>query len=221
MQYRGSTSEPAVAGEAIMPKTDSTADAKSKPASAATDEVQAQEDEDFSALSREDKALKAERIVKDHVLLAMAAGCVPSPGFDVAAGFGVQLTMLARLSNLYGVPYTRNIAKGSILSLLTSVGGIGMAGVVGISAIKIIPWIGTTIGMVAMPATMGALTFALGKVFSEHFASGGTFLNFNPKAWATYFRSMFKRGKEVASEAAAKAKATIKGKTGEAAAAAA
>lgn len=203
-----------------MPKSDPTADSKTKAQSPAADEQVAQ-DEDFAGLSPEEKALKAERIVKDHVLLAMAAGCVPSPGFDVAAGFGVQLTMLARLSKLYDVPYSRNVAKGSILSLLTSVGGIGMAGVVGISAIKIIPWIGTTLGMVAMPATMGALTFALGKVFTEHFASGGTFLNFNPKAWVTYFRAMFKRGKEVASDVAAKAKTKIKGKTTEAEAAAA
>ncbi len=200
-----------------MPKADTNADAKTKAsaaddAAAAAAAAEAEDDEDFSSLSAEEKALKAERIIKDHVLMAMAGGFVPTPGLDVAFGFGVQLTMLARLSKLYGVPYSRNIAKGSMMSLITSVGGLGMAGALGMSAVKFIPVIGTTLGMVTMPVTMGALTFALGKVFGQHFAEGGDFLNFNPKAWGTYFGTMFRRGKEVAGAAASKVKSKVKGK---------
>jgi hypothetical protein len=38
------------------------------------------------------------------------------------------------------------------------------------------------VGVLAMPALAGASTYAVGKVFELHFASGGTFLNFNPKS---------------------------------------
>lgn len=167
-------------------------------------------------MTPEERAAKAERIIKDHILLSGAAGFVPSPGFDIVAGFGVQLAMLARLSKLYGVPYSKNLAKNSILPLLTSLGGVGAARVIGVSAVKIIPFIGTALGAVAMPATMGALTYGLGKVFAEHFSQGGTFLDFNPKAWGGYFKTAFSRGKEVASKVTDK----VTGKSKDAAASA-
>lgn len=174
----------------------------------ATDSVVASEP-DEPAMTAEEKADKAERIIKDHILLSGAAGFVPSPGFDIVAGFGVQLAMLARLSKLYGVPYSKNLAKNSILPLLTSIGGVGAARVLGVSAVKVIPFVGSLLGAVAMPATMGALTYGLGKVFAEHFSQGGTFLDFNPKAWRGYFKSAYSKGKEVASKVTGKAKDAV------------
>lgn len=164
------------------------------------------DDAEAVEMTAEQRQEKADSIIKDHILLSAAAGVVPSPGFDLVAGFGVQMAMLARLSKLYGVPYSKNVAKGSVMSLLASLGGLGAAGVIGISAIKTIPFVGSAIGMISMPITMGALTYALGKVFSEHFASGGTFLDFNPKSWTGYFKSAFERGKDVAATATAKVK---------------
>lgn len=166
------------------------------------------DDVDTAEMTVEQRQEKADSIVKDHILLGAAAGVMPSPGFDLVAGFGVQMAMLARLSKLYDVPYSKNVAKGVVMSLLASLGGLGAAGVIGISAIKLIPFVGSAVGMISMPITMGALTYALGKVFSEHFASGGTFLDFNPKSWTSYFKSVFERGKDVAVAAAAKVTST-------------
>ncbi len=56
----------------------------------------------------------AEKIVQDHVLLATAAGFVPAPGIDLAAGFAVQAALLGRLSKLYGVSYSENVGKGVV-----------------------------------------------------------------------------------------------------------
>jgi uncharacterized protein (DUF697 family) len=174
-----------------------------KPQSA---EVEVTAEADAAEMTPEQKADKAERIIKDHILLSGAAGFVPSPGFDLVAGYGVQLAMLARLSKLYGVPYSKNIAKGTIVPLLTSVGGIGAARILGASAVKVIPIVGSLLGAVSMPVTMGALTYGLGKVFAEHFSQGGTFLDFNAKSWGPYFKNAFNRGKDVASELKAKTK---------------
>lgn len=148
----------------------------------------------------------AERIVQDHVLLATAAGFIPGPGIDLAAGFAVQAALLGRLSKLYGVSYSENVGKGVVMSLASSLGGLG-AGMIGSSVIKLVPLVGTVAGSIGLPVTMGAFTYALGKVFIAHFESGGTFIDFNPKAYGEYFRTMFKRGKTVASDVSDEAKA--------------
>lgn len=188
-------------GTAMATARTGSSDDKSKAVEATAAEEAAE-----AGMTPEQKAAKAERIVKDHILMSTAAGVVPSPGFDLLAGFGVQVAMLARLSKLYGVPFTKNLAKNAILPLLTSVGGFGAARILGASAVKSIPLIGTALGAVSMPVTMGALTYGLGKVFSEHFASGGTFLDFNPKSWGSYFKTAFRRGKDVAAKAAEETK---------------
>jgi len=152
------------------------------------------------------RVLSAERIVQDHVLLATAAGFIPGPGIDLAAGFAVQVALLGRLSKLYEVPYSENVGKGIVMSLAGSLGGFGAAAIAS-SAVKIVPLVGTLLGSVAMPVTMGAFTYALGKVFIAHFESGGSFIDFNPKAYGDYFRTTFKRGKTVASDLSDEAKA--------------
>jgi lipoate-protein ligase A len=51
-----------------------------------------------------------------------------------------------------------------------------------------------------MSAIGGAATYAIGRVFIQHFESGGTFLDFNPEKVREYFKEQFERGKGVASE---------------------
>ena len=52
-------------------------------------------------------------------LLAVVRRCrlVPIPLVDVAAVGGVQLQMLRRLSEIYGVPFSENMGKSVIASL--------------------------------------------------------------------------------------------------------
>jgi len=49
-----------------------------------------------------------------------------------------------------------------------------------------------------MPITAGAVTYAVGKVFHQHFASGGTFLSFDPDKVRDYYAEMLREGKTVA-----------------------
>jgi uncharacterized protein (DUF697 family) len=64
----------------------------------------------------------------------------------------------------------------------------------------LIPVVGQTAGGMTMLATGGACTYALGKVFVQHFESGGTFLDFDPEKVKAYFAEKFKEGKKFASE---------------------
>jgi uncharacterized protein (DUF697 family) len=141
---------------------------------------------------REDGAL---RIVKKHALYSAAAGLVPLPVFDLAAISGVQVKMLKDLADYYHVPFKEDMGK----SLLTAlVGGIiptrltwGFAG----SFIKGLPVVGTLLGFFTSPAFGSASTFAVGKVFIQHFESGGTFLDFDPTSVRAHFQHEFDAAK--------------------------
>ena len=67
--------------------------------------------------------------------------------------------------------------------------------------VKMIPFV----GMVAVPAFAGASTYALGKVFEQHFASGGTFLNFDAVAVRQHFLELYEKGKTTVSGIASEA----------------
>lgn len=87
----------------------------------------------------------------------------------------------------------------NILSAL--VGGVipvTTAPLVASSVSKIVPAVGQTAGVVTMPIIAGATTYALGKVFIQHFASGGTFLTFDPEQVKDYYADMFAEGQNVA-----------------------
>ncbi len=68
------------------------------------------------------------------------------------------------------------------------------------SLIKCIPFLGLAGGMLTMSITAAASTYAVGKVFIQHFASGGTFLSFDPEKVREYYQEMFKEGGQIATE---------------------
>jgi uncharacterized protein (DUF697 family) len=63
-----------------------------------------------------------------------------------------------------------------------------------------VPIIGTVLGGVSMSLFSGAATYAIGKIFIQHFEAGGTFLDFNPITVKEYFHTLFVEGQTVAKE---------------------
>src|SRR3974377_2565874 len=59
----------------------------------------------------------ASEVVDRFSLWSGAAGLIPVPIADVAAVGGVQVMMLRRLSEIYGVPFSENRGKSIIASL--------------------------------------------------------------------------------------------------------
>ncbi len=129
-----------------------------------------------------DKQAEALKIVNYHVGASAVVGCVPAPVIDMIGITAVQLNMLRKISEIYEVPFTRNIVK-SLLSAL--VGGVAptkaAAGAAGL-ALKFVPGAGTVVALATVPALASATTYAVGRIFVEHFESQGTFLTFRPIA---------------------------------------
>ena len=61
------------------------------------------------------------------------------------------------------------------------------------SLIKFLPGIGTAIGQLTMAAVSAPTTWILGKVFIQHFASGGTLLDFNPPDYREFIKTQKER----------------------------
>ena len=154
----------------------------------------------------EQKALKT---VKNYMWWSMGAGLIPVPLVDLVAVSGVQLKMLAAISKIYGVPYQDNRGKAVIASLAGYVVPNALSsGALG-SLLKAVPVVGALAGAPAMALFSGASAWALGKVFIQHFESGGTFLTFDPEHVKEYFRAQFEEGHKVAATMEKEQKAEV------------
>jgi len=141
----------------------------------------------------EQKALKT---VKNYVWWSMGAGLIPFPWVDMAAVSGVQLKMVAAISKIYGVRFQANSDKAVIGSLVGSLVPGAVSYGAAFTVLKGIPAAGFIVGGSAMVVISGATTWALGKVFIQHFESGGTFLDLNPDKVREYFKAQFEEGRK-------------------------
>ncbi len=140
-----------------------------------------------------------DKLIRHHVWTAMAVGLVPIPIVDLAGILGIQLNLLRKLAKRYRVPFLKDSVKNILSSLVGSAMPVTLAAPLA-SFAKTIPVVGYSVGAVSMPLMAGAATYAIGKVFIQHFASGGTFLTFDPNKVKAYYEEMFQEGKNIASE---------------------
>lgn len=146
------------------------------------------------ASTRADTALA---VVKAHLPWAAAAGVLPLPGIDLAAIVGTQLRMLAKMAEIYGISFREQAAKSIVATLMATVLENTVAGGLG-SLLKLVPGIGTVLGVAALPALASAGTYAVGKVFITHFEAGGTFLDLDPQKVRQHFHAEFVRARDTA-----------------------
>jgi uncharacterized protein (DUF697 family) len=145
-----------------------------------------------------DKEQIAIKTVKRYMWWSMGAGLIPFPVVDIAAVTGVQLKMLAAISKIYGVEFSKSRGKAVAGALIGSLVPGAFSYGVGYSVMKEVPVVGFLLGSPLMVLFSGATAWALGKVFIQHFESGGTFLDFNPEEVKEYFKQQFDEGRKVA-----------------------
>lgn len=141
-----------------------------------------------------DPVTESLQIVSRHSKIAAAVGLLPGGLLNFVAVFAVQVPMVWRIAKTFGHNVTKEQIRGVLMTMLTSV----IPGIVGHgtgAAIASIPAAvaGTVVYFVATPILAYALTRAVGNVFIMHFESGGTLLDFDPKAFTEYFVNEFKK----------------------------
>jgi uncharacterized protein (DUF697 family) len=109
------------------------------------------------------------------------------PVVDTIAVGGLQLQMLRRISQIYGVAFSENSGKALIAStagsIIPATSGIGAA-----SVLKAVPVFGTIVGGFVMPVLSAGATYAIGKAFIQHFSTGGTLLDFSPPDYREFIK---------------------------------
>jgi uncharacterized protein (DUF697 family) len=139
------------------------------------------------------------KTIKNHVLSAMGVGLIPIPVIDLLGITGVQINMIRKLAKIYDVPFNQDRVKNILTPLVGGAIPVFSATTM-FSLFKAVPIIGQTTGALAISITSGAVTYAVGKVFLQHFASGGTFLSFDPDEVREYYESMVEEGRNVAAD---------------------
>src|ERR1039458_4932307 len=143
---------------------------------------------DATEMTPERRRAMAMKLVERFSLWSGAAGLIPLPFVDLAAVGGVQIQMLRRISQIYSVPFAENRGKALIAGLAGSMipasSAMGTA-----SLIKGVPLVGTLVSAIAMPALSAGATYAIGMAFIQHFASGGTLLDFKPGSYREFIKA--------------------------------
>ncbi|QEP43912.1 DUF697 domain-containing protein [Ectothiorhodospiraceae bacterium BW-2] len=147
----------------------------------------------------EERSAAADKIVRNYTMAAMAPALIPVPGLDLALITSVQLKMLHSLSNEYEVKFSKHLGKEAVASLMGSILPLATTSTVA-SFVKVVPLVGQAAGTLSLMTLSAAATYAVGKVFIQHFESGGTFLTFDPEAVRDHFAQEFEKGKDVAAE---------------------
>lgn len=140
------------------------------------------------------RKLKVDMTISKHVSTALGFGFIPVPLVDFVAVTGVQLDMVYRLCRIYEVDFSTQAVRAVIASLVGA--GVPLQPLL-TSGIKMIPGIGTAAGFFAGPALAGATTYAVGRVFVQHFETGGTLLTFDANKMKSHFERALSEGKNV------------------------
>jgi uncharacterized protein (DUF697 family) len=121
---------------------------------------------------------QASRLISSSCAWAAGAGLIPLPVVDVAALAAVQATLANDIATLYGESFKHEAVKSTISVLLaTLLPGIATSSIA--SAVKVVPIIGTLLGIATFPALASASTYAMGRVLVRHFEGGGTAATFS------------------------------------------
>jgi uncharacterized protein (DUF697 family) len=146
------------------------------------------------------RRLQCDMTIAKHVTASVGAGFIPVPIVDFAAVTAVQVDMVYRLCKIYGVDFSKEAARTAIVTLI----GASLPGLQArflSSGLKLIPGVGTILGMVATPTVSGAATYAVGRVFVQHLETGGSLLNFDASKMKEQFERALQQGKNMTSRA--------------------
>jgi uncharacterized protein (DUF697 family) len=165
---RQPTTHHAVPFDAVEPEprmeTPATSEAVVQPANRNTSEPRPRGADPLAARRR---AL-ARRIVERHKNYAAIGGLVPLPAANIASVTALNLRMVKKLSELYGVPFQRDRTRSLIIALIAGAVPTGA----GLAASSTLMWIvpgGLFWGLGVSAVTAGALTRGIGLVFIDSF----------------------------------------------------
>ena len=151
-------------------------------------------------VSKQEPKQELDKLIRHHVWASIGIGLVPIPLVDMVGLTAIQVNMVRKIAKVYEIPFLRDKVKNIVGSLIGSAVPTAAGAPLAASITKSVPIIGWVAGAVTMPVVAGAATYAVGKIFVQHFASGGTFLTFDPDKVKDYYAEMLEEGRGIAKE---------------------
>jgi uncharacterized protein (DUF697 family) len=138
---------------------------------------------------------KADHIVNKYTLIAVGIGVVPSPTVNSIGVLGLELQMINELAVAYNYPFPTKLAMIKVFSsLIGSLGPVYFA-LKSQSALSAVPVFGTLLAASIYSISGGISVYAVGKIFQNHFESGGTLISKNNAYLRKLFKSHYDEGK--------------------------
>lgn len=138
---------------------------------------------------------KAEDIICNHAWFSTVPGFMPVFILDIIGITAIQVDMVKQLAAHYDKPYSHQKGKAVVTALTSSI----LARIPGYSAraaFKAIPVVGWILGGLSLSAFAAASTYAVGQVFKEHLAQGGTLNNLDPESFKKFYQQQFEKGRQ-------------------------
>ncbi|ESQ11993.1 MAG: DUF697 domain-containing protein [Thiohalocapsa sp. PB-PSB1] len=135
---------------------------------------------------------EAQGIVKHYAIVALSIGLLPFPALDGVALVNLQMNLIGRLADQYGVAFN-NVYRSMAASLITGALPVLVTGL-GLSMLKVVPVFGSLSGAGTLSTLAAAMTYANGQVLIEHFEAGGTLDNLSPAVFRRRLRAQLSSG---------------------------
>jgi uncharacterized protein (DUF697 family) len=128
--------------------------------------------------------MKAKQAVRDHALLSGGTAAVPIPFLDMVADAAVQVRMIKRLAEIYGIDFAEERAKTLAVAAL---GGFSAGWAAG-GLLRYASFAMYFANFWPSAILSAAITYAIGQVFIHHFEKGGSLHDLSPEAAASILK---------------------------------
>ncbi len=123
--------------------------------------------ETMDCIAQDTLAEELADIVKLHAKIAVG-GVVTGmfvPGLDLAIAIGNVWTMYARLNNMLGISFSKNLLKSIATGVVTNLGAFAGVNLIMGTVFKFFPGIGTAAAVVTLSITIYGITMASGVIY--------------------------------------------------------
>lgn len=135
-------------------------------------------------------------IVRRYTLISAGIGLVPSAMINSVGIAALEVAMIDELAKNYSHEFPTKLASTKVfISLVGSIGPIYFASK-SKSAISAVPFVGQLLSAGIYSLTGAISVYAVGKIFQQHFESGGTLLSRENSYLRKLFKQMSIEGKD-------------------------
>jgi uncharacterized protein (DUF697 family) len=125
------------------------------------------------------RRIAAMQIVYRYMTISAGAALIPFAGVDVVALAGIHIALIKELCEHYDVDFTEHTARNVLIGVAGSILPGTVGSILGRKILGMLPVTGAVVGWALMSAGSAAFSYAIGRLFIEHFEGGGTLLSFD------------------------------------------